>query len=115
MIELLTGYNNIYIGLFGIVYAAVGLAICIWVILPQALKEASEHDGIWKLRLALTFLIITIVASFGMALITTLPPIFNGNFGSERVNFSRFYYGVGVGTVGILLLIIYKYGGELER
>lgn len=115
MLELITGPNNIHLGIFGIVYAAIGLTLCLAIILPKAISEARERDGIRPIRLSLPALVVVIVAAFGMALITTIPPLLIGELGSERANFLRFFYGSGIGTVGILLLIIYKYGGNLER
>lgn len=112
MIDFIAGPNNIHLGIFGVTYALIGILILTFIILPQALSEAKENDGIRNIRLSLPALVMVIILSFGFALVTTLGPLLDGRFGSAVANFSRFYYGSGVGTLGILLFIIYKKGGE---
>ncbi len=115
MLDTILGYNHVYIGYFGLVFAAIGLVLCTFFVIPQALHQ-MKRDSIFNTRLILLTLPTIIVFMFANALwITFSRLILDGTVGTSQSNNARFFYGCGVGFLGILLFILFKYGGEMER
>lgn len=116
MIELLLGHNHINLGYIGVASATIGLLVCLIVILPQALKEATKVDSLRNTRLSLAALVFVIFFQFGNAYLIEIVRIMRDGFvGSVEGNHGRFFYGTGIGVLGVLLYIIYKKGGRLPE
>lgn len=114
MFNNLTGQNNVNLGYLGVLLAAIGLAICLVVIIPHAIKQ-YKRDGIWPIRLCLVLLPAVILYTFSFAFYTTINNMFlDGKIGSETANLYRLHVGTGVGAMGLLLLIMFKFGGTLK-
>lgn len=114
MIDFILGPNHINIGYFGLGFATLGLVLCGFVIFLAA--KQMKRDSILNTRLVLLGLPIIIVFMFANALwITFNRLILSGILGTSTSNDARFFYGSGVGFLGILLFILFTYGGQLER
>lgn len=112
-INYLLGVNHVTLGYVGVFAATLGLMTLAFIILPIQIKEATKNDGLRPTRLALPLVSVTIIFMFVNALwITFNRLMLQGQVGSVGSNDYRFFIGVGVGLLGLLLYIIYKRGGD---
>lgn len=107
------GPNLVLLGHFGIIYAFLGV-LFLASILPRQIREATVKDGIRKVRIALPIINVVLMFVFSYAVWTAFDKVvLQGIQGTVEANLYRFVIGSGLGIVGTMFLIIYRFGGSL--